>query len=93
MTEKNMERTQIYLPRGLKRGLSRLAAKKHSNVSALLREAGESLLEREKQALERDDQAFKKALDNIAGIWADRDPNEFEATRKSFDRKFPGWND
>lgn len=89
----HMERTQIYLSRQLKQGLSRLAVKKQSNVSELLRKAAQRLLEEEERTDKNNDKAFKKALKGIAGIWAERDPKEFLETRRSLDRKFPEWND
>ncbi|MCE2927622.1 MAG: hypothetical protein LW823_08280 [Rickettsiales bacterium] len=88
-----MERTQIYLPKQLKIELHTIAAVEQSNLSELLRQAGQKLVEEHKKQKRSKDKEFKRALDRCFGIWKDRDPKEFEEIRRSADRKFPGWND
>ena len=89
----HMERTQVYIPKRLKQRLRQHALHSHRNVSDLLREGADRLLKEEEHKAKKDKDGFKKMLDSISGIWADRDPKEFEETRRSADRIFPGWND
>ncbi len=63
-----MERTQIYLSESQTRELDRRARAEGTTRSHLVREAIEKYL-----APDRDPEAFKAALDGIAGMWADRD--------------------
>ncbi len=89
----DMERTQVYLPKRLKKELHSLAEAEGSNLSAMLRLAGELLLKEKIHAGKKKKEAFDTAVDRAFGIWKDRDPKEFEETRRSADRSFPGWND
>jgi predicted transcriptional regulator len=63
-----MERTQIYLSQGQTGELDRRARERGTTRSALIREAVEQYLGRTWDA-----DAFIAALDDFAGIWADRD--------------------
>lgn len=89
----HMERTQLYLPKQLKRELHNIAVGQDSSLSELMRQAGQKLVEEHKKHKRNKDKEFKRVLDRAFGIWKDRDPKEFEAIRRSADRKFPGWND
>jgi len=88
-----MERTQVYLPKALKKELNQIAEYEGSNLSALLRDAGQKLVKEKLKKHRNRDKEFTRLLNDIAGIWAGRDPKEFEENRRSMDRKFPGWND
>ncbi len=63
-----MERTQIYLTGAQTEELDRRARQKGTTRSHLIREAVEKYL-----TPEWDPEAFKTALRNVAGMWADRD--------------------
>lgn len=63
-----MERTQIYLTETQTRELDKRARQQRTTRSHLIREAVETYL-----APKWDPEAFKVALDGIAGMWADRD--------------------
>ena len=63
-----MERTQIYLTTAQTNELDRRAKREGTTRSHLIREAVEKYL-----APEWDPEAFKTALRNVAGMWADRD--------------------
>lgn len=84
-----MERTQIYLPHDLKKQLQIIAQEDGENVSEILRRAAEDYAKRRVQDKKKRKAAILKALHNMAGMWADRDPEEFLETRRSWDRIFP----
>ncbi len=63
-----MERTQIYLTSAQTTELDKRAHQQGTTRSHLIREAVESYL-----GPTWDPEAFKRALDGIAGMWADRD--------------------
>jgi metal-responsive CopG/Arc/MetJ family transcriptional regulator len=63
-----MERTQIYLTTAQTDELDRRARRQGTTRSHLIREAVEQYL-----TPEWDPEAFKTALRNVAGMWADRD--------------------
>ena len=63
-----MERTQIYLTEGQTTELDKRALQRGTTRSHLIREALETYL-----GPTWDAEAFKTALDGIAGMWADRD--------------------
>ena len=86
-----MERTQVYLPASLKKRINRHAQLSHSNVSDIIRRGAEMVLTEETASLEEKKKRFKKALQGIAGMWADRDPKEFEAIRERNNFRFPEW--
>ncbi len=85
-----MERTQIYLTEGQTTELDRRARSRGTTRSHLIREAVEKYL-----APTWDPAAFKVALDDFAGIWADRtDFDEIRegmraAERRKMARLFP----
>lgn len=89
----HMERTQIYIPRHLKRRLRQHALRLNRNVSDLLREGAERLLEEEEKKAKKDRKRFLKALHAAAGIWKDRTDIDFDTIRGRSNRTFPGWND
>ena len=91
MAEKNMERTQIYLPKQLKQDLHKLASGEQSSLSELLRQAGQQLVAERKKKRRSTDAEFRKALKRISGIWKDRDPKDFEEIRRSADRRLDEW--
>ena len=63
-----MERTQIYLSEGQTRELDRRARERGTTRSQLIREAVEQYIGPVWDPVE-----FKAALDDFAGIWAERD--------------------
>ena len=63
-----MERTQIYLTTAQTDELDKRARRQGTTRSHLIREAVEKYL-----TPEWDPEAFKTALRNVAGMWADRD--------------------
>lgn len=86
-----MERTQIYFPENLKQRLQRYAATQNKPVSEIIRDAAEEyLVERERAQMDRDDD-FKKVMDQVFGMWKDRDPEEFAEIRRSLDRRLDEW--
>lgn len=85
----SMERTQIYLPHELKKQLKILALEDGENVSEILRRAAEDYMKRRLKNQKKDRKAFLEALHGMAGVWADRDPEEFREIRRSWDREFP----
>ena len=62
-----MVRTQVYLTEEQERGLKQLAASSGRKQSELIREAVEGYL------AERRPKDWRKALEAIRGMWADRD--------------------
>jgi len=79
-----MERTQIYLTETQTVELDKRARQQGTTRSHLIREAVETYL-----APKWDPEAFKVALDNIAGMWADRDDLDeiYEGMRAAERRK------
>ena len=78
-----MERTQIYLDDRQTAELDRRAHARGTTRSHLIREAIEKYL-----APDWDPEAFKAALANIAGIWADRDDiDEIRESMRAADRR------
>lgn len=89
--EKHMERTQVYLPRALKKKLRQQARLANTNVSELLRQAATVYIDARERRQRKSKAEFLKALDRVAGMWADRDPKEFEEIRRNQDRTFEKW--
>ena len=87
----HMERTQVYLSKDLKKRLHRYAERNDSSMSELLRQAALDYLDKRETKQKKDEAAFLKALNAAAGIWKDRDPKEFEETRRSWDRRLDEW--
>jgi predicted transcriptional regulator len=85
----SMERTQIYLPHALKKQLQAIAMEDGENVSEILRRAAEDYTKRRLKNKKKSDAVFLEALHGMAGVWADRDPEEFREIRRSWDRTFP----
>lgn len=85
----NMERTQVYLPHGLKKQLQVIAREDGENVSQILRRAAEDYTKNRLEDKKKRKAVFLEALHGMAGMWADRDPKEFEEIRRSWDRTFP----
>ena len=79
-----MERTQIYLTTAQTKELDRRAHQRGTTRSHLVREAVQSYL-----GSTWDAEAFKKALDGVAGMWADRDDIDeiYEGMREAGRRK------
>jgi predicted DNA-binding protein len=65
--ERRMVRTQVYLTKEQERGLKQLAATSGRKQSQLIREAIESYL------ADRRSRDWRKALESMRGMWADRD--------------------
>ena len=89
-----MKRRQIYLTEKQEKELVKLSKITKENVSALICRAIDLWATQEMQRYRQrktSDKAFLKALDNAFGIWADRDPKEFEETRRSADRRLDEW--
>ncbi len=84
-----MERTQIYLPQELKKQLQIIAREDGENVSEILRRAAEDYAKQRLNDKKKHKDIFLKALHGMAGVWADRNPEEFSEIRSSWDRKFP----
>ena len=82
-----MERTQIYLSRQQTDELDRRARERGTTRSHLIREAVEKYL-----TPEWDPEAFKAALRNVAGMWADRDDIDeiYESMRQADRDKLAG---
>ena len=90
-----MIRKQIYLEKRHEKELATLSALTGNNVSALIRQAIDQFVE-EQAKITRDKKAHvKKVLQEVAGMWADRDDAEFEEIRSEMNtpRKFERWND
>lgn len=87
----SMERTQIYLPKTLKKRLRQEAALASTNVSEVLRAAAEAYLQTNEQRHRAKKTQFKQALKRAAGIWKDRDVDEFAAIRRSADQRLEEW--
>lgn len=85
----DMERTQIYLPHALKKQLQTIAMEDGENVSEILRRAAEDYTKNRLKDKKKNRAVFLKALHDMAGMWADRDPEEFREIRSSWDRTFP----
>ena len=86
-----MERTQIYLSEGQTRALDRRARERGTTRSAVIREAVEQYL-----GPVWDPDAFIAALDDFAGIWADRDDIDelyADLRQRSRDRLARVWED
>ena len=87
-----MERTQIYLTESQTTELDRRADQQGTTRSHLIREAIEAYL-----GPTWDPEPFKKALDGIAGMWADRDDIDEiyqgmrEAGRRRMKRLYPDY--
>jgi len=87
-----MERTQIYLTAAQTDELDRRARRQGTTRSHLIREAVEKYL-----TPEWDPEAFKAALRNVAGMWADRDDIDEiyesmrEADRRRLKRLYPDY--
>jgi len=87
-----MERTQIYLSAKQTQELDKRAREQGTTRSHLVREAVEKYL-----APDWDPEAFKAALNGIAGMWADRDDlDELResmraAERRKLARMFPDY--
>lgn len=78
-----MERTQIYLDARQTAELDKRARQQGTTRSHLIREAVEKYL-----APDWDPAAFKAALANIAGMWADRtDLDEIHESMRAADRR------
>ena len=77
-----MIRTQIYLTEEERAALKRLAEKRGTSQSALIREAVDLFL------AARGTESEEKRLDESFGIWKDREnvPETFRAIRASMDR-------
>ena len=85
----DMERTQIYLPRALKKQLQAIAAEDGENMSEIIRRAAESYAKQRVVDKKKRRAVYLEALHNMAGVWADRDLEEFREIRRSADRVFP----
>ena len=83
-----MERTQIYLPHDLKKQLQIIAQEDGENVSEVLRRAAEGYAKHRLENKKKRKDVFLEALHGIAGVWADRDPEEFREIRRNADRAF-----
>jgi predicted DNA-binding protein len=87
-----MERTQIYLTETQTIELDKRARQQGTTRSHLIREAVETYL-----APRWDPEAFKVALDNVAGMWADRDDIDEiyqgmrAADRRRMERLYPDY--
>jgi len=87
-----MERTQIYLTTSQTTELDKRARQQGTTRSHLIREAVETYL-----GPTWDAEAFKKALEGFAGVWADRDDideireNMREAGRQKMKRLHPDY--
>ena len=78
-----MERTQIYLDEHQTAELDKRARQQGTTRSHLIREAVEKYL-----TPDWDPEAFKVALANIAGMWADRDDlDEIYGSMRAADRR------
>jgi metal-responsive CopG/Arc/MetJ family transcriptional regulator len=78
-----MDRTQIYLDERQTAELDRRARERGTTRSQLIREAVERYL-----APDWDPEAFKAALANIAGMWADRDDlDQIRDSMRAADRR------
>lgn len=87
----DMERTQVYLPKELKKRLRRFATQQGSNVSEVLRQGAEQLLREQKSDERKRKAEFRAVLKRACGMWKDRDPKEFEEIRRSADRRLDEW--
>ncbi len=87
---KHMERTQVYLPKGLKKLLQDFAYEDETNFSAVLREAAQSYVAKRMRDKKKHKEAFLKALQNSSGIWQDRPEMDFDAIRGRSNRMFKG---
>lgn len=87
----DMERTQVYLPAAMKAKINFLATMDDTNASAVIRAAVEDYAKRRLKDKKKRQEAFRKALDRCFGMWKDRDPKEFEAIRRSADRRLDEW--
>lgn len=90
MDKEHMERKQVYISANLTERLERYAALHGRNASEVIRAALEDYLFEHEEWQKKDDARFLAVLDQAFGMWKDRDPKEFEATRRSLDR--PLWN-
>ena len=87
-----MERTQIYLTESQTHALDARARRQGTTRSHLIREAIERYL-----APDWDPVAFKAALANVAGMWADRDDHDEiyqsmrAADRRRLERLYPDY--
>ena len=76
-----MARTQVYLTEREKQDLAALSRATGRKQSELIREAIDRFLR------ERSADCREKVLDEVAGIWRDRDDLlDFDALRRSWDR-------
>lgn len=82
----DMERTQIYLTPALKKQLHTIADEDNETVSAVLRYASEEYIKKRKEDRRRRKANFLKALDDIAGIWADRNFEGFMESKRGLDK-------
>jgi thioredoxin-like negative regulator of GroEL len=86
-----MERKQVYIPGNLVQRLNRYAAIKQLNASEVMRDALEEYLCEQERNLAFKDDEFLQVLNRGFGMWKNRDPEEFQKTRRSLDRKL--WED
>jgi predicted DNA-binding protein len=78
-----MVRTQVYLTEEQERGLKQLAASTGRRQSELIRAAIDGYLAQEESS------DWKKALEAVRGMWADRDDLDafYADLRKDWDRR------
>lgn len=87
-----MIRKQIYLEKRQEQELAKLAALTGGNASALIRAAIDEFVEKQMQITKNRKEHVRKVLDEISGMWADRDDQDFIDIRRSADQRLDQWS-